>query len=131
MIFPYAPRMIVLRSGSNDLHSGKTPGQVFADFKQFVSLIHERLPDTPIVCISHFPTIARRSQRDQEQALNKMVEEFAAKTPGVRFLDVSPMLLGAGGQPRAELFVDDKLHLNAAGYKLLAERIRPCLPKEK
>jgi len=31
--------------------------------------------------------------------------------------------------PRAELFASDKLHFNAAGYKLLANRVRPLLPK--
>ena len=37
--------------------------------------------------------------------------------------------LGTNGLPRAELFVADKLHFNAAGYKLLAQRVRPFLPK--
>ena len=34
------------------------------------------------------------------------------------------------GQAREELFIADKLHFNEAGYKLLAERVRPVLPKE-
>ena len=37
------------------------------------------------------------------------------------------MVLGADGQPRAELFVADKLHFNAEGYKLLAAQVRPYL----
>jgi lysophospholipase L1-like esterase len=39
------------------------------------------------------------------------------------------MVLGTNGEPRAELFVGDKLHFNAEGYKLLVERVRPYLPK--
>ncbi len=39
------------------------------------------------------------------------------------------MVLGADGKPRPELFVADKLHFSDAGYKLLAERVRPYLPK--
>jgi lysophospholipase L1-like esterase len=39
------------------------------------------------------------------------------------------MVLGPDGQPRPELFVADKLHFNAAGYKLLAEKVRPFVPK--
>jgi len=38
-------------------------------------------------------------------------------------------VLGADGQPRPELFIADKLHLSAAGYKLLAECVRPFLSK--
>src|SRR5262245_37142859 len=36
VIIPYEPRKIFLRAGGNDLHAGKTPAQVLADFKAFV-----------------------------------------------------------------------------------------------
>ena len=39
------------------------------------------------------------------------------------------MTLGPDGKPREDLFVADKLHFNAAGNRLLAERVRPYLPK--
>ena len=38
------------------------------------------------------------------------------------------MVLGPDGQPRPELFVADQLHFSAAGYDLLAGKIRPDLP---
>ena len=33
IIFPYAPRMILLRAGGNDIHAGKSPELVFSDFR--------------------------------------------------------------------------------------------------
>lgn len=129
IVFPYAPRAIFLRSGGNDLWSGKTPERVFADFKEFVTKIHARLPETEIVYISLSPSIARWKQADKEKALNRMVEEYIRATPRVKYLETYPMVLGADGQPRPELFLKDNLHFNAAGYKLLAEQVRPVLPK--
>jgi lysophospholipase L1-like esterase len=38
--------------------------------------------------------------------------------------------LNPDGQARPELFVKDRLHFNADGYKLLAARVRPFLPNE-
>lgn len=35
------------------------------------------------------------------------------------------LVLGADGKPRPELFVSDRLHFNAEGYKLLLARVRP------
>src|SRR5438128_1146008 len=35
IIFPYEPRMIFLRAGGNDIYAGKSPEQVFADYKEF------------------------------------------------------------------------------------------------
>ena len=130
-ILPYEPRMVFLRCGGNDIHNGKTAEQVFADFKDFVATVHAKLPNTEILFISQNPTIARWEQRDKEQALNDMVKEFVEKTPHLKYIDVSKMVLGEDGKPREELFVADKLHFNDAGNKLLAEHVRPYLPKEK
>ena len=129
IIFPYKPRMVFLRSGGNDLNAGKSAEQVFADYKEFVAKIHSKLPETEIVFISLSPSLARWKQADREKAVNTMVQEFIKKTPHVKYIETYPMVLGSDGQPRAELFVADKLHFNDEGYKLLIERVRPYLPK--
>jgi lysophospholipase L1-like esterase len=129
IIFPCEPRVIFLRAGGNDLWAGKSPDQVFANFKEFVAKIHTRLPETDIVFISLSPSIARWKQADKEKALNAFVEAYVRQTPHVRYIDAYAMSLGPDGLPRPELFVADKLHFNAAGYRLLADCIRPHLPK--
>jgi lysophospholipase L1-like esterase len=123
--------MVFLRCGGNDIHNGKTAEQVFVDFKDFVATVHAKLPETEIVFISQNPTIARWEQRDKEQALNDMVKEYVEKTPHLKYIDVSKMVLGEDGKPREELFVADKLHFNDAGNQLLAEHVRPYLPNRK
>jgi lysophospholipase L1-like esterase len=45
----------------------------------------------------------------------------------VAFVDAYDISLTADGRARPELFVRDRLHLSAEGYKLLAERVRPFL----
>jgi len=129
VIFPYAPRMIFLRAGGNDLWAGKTPERVFDEFREFVKKIHAKLPETDIVFISLSPSIARWKQAEQEKALNRMVEDYVRGKAHLKYLETYPMVLGTDGKPRPELFVADQLHFNAEGYKLLAERVRPCLPK--
>jgi lysophospholipase L1-like esterase len=129
IIVPYKPRMVVLRAGGNDLNAGKSPEQVFADFKEFVSKIHARLPETEIAYIALSPSIARWKQADKEKALNSMVKDFITGQPRLTYIETYDMVLGADGQPRAELFVADKLHFNAEGYKLLVERVRPYVSK--
>ncbi len=130
VILPYKPRMVFLRAGGNDLNAGKSPEQVFADFKEFVAKVHSKLPETQIAFISLSPSIARWQQADKEKAVNQMIEEFVRKTPRLKYIETYPMPLGPDGHPRPELFVEDKLHFNAAGYKLLVEIVRPHLPKD-
>lgn len=129
LVFPYAPRQIIFRAGGNDLQDGKSAAAVCDDFKAFVATVHARLPKTEIVFLSWNHSPSRWSSAPREQALNQLVAEFAKTQPRVKYLDVSDLTLDAQGQPRPELFVSDRLHLNAEGYRLLAERVRPVLLK--
>jgi lysophospholipase L1-like esterase len=124
VIFPYEPKRVFLRAGGNDLWAGKSPEEVFADFKDFVAKVHGKLPKTQVIFISLSPSIARWKQAEKEKALNTMVQKFVKKTRGVKYIDTYSLPLGADGQPRPELFRTDKLHFNAEGYKLLAGRLR-------
>ena len=125
IIVPYRPRKIYLRCGGNDLWGGKSAEQVFADYKEFVAQVHARLPKTQIVFISLSPSIARWKQADKEKAVNAMAEKFTRGKSYLSYIETYDIVLGPDAQPRPELFVADKLHFNAAGYKLFAERLRP------
>jgi hypothetical protein len=129
VIFPYSPKMIFLRAGGNDLWAGKPPEQVFADFKEFAETVHARLPETKIVFISLSPTPSRWKQHEKEKTLNKMAEDYIRGKPFLQYLETCDLPLDAAGQPRPDLFRPDQLHFNAAGYQLLADRVRPFLPK--
>ena len=48
----------------------------------------------------------------------------------MKYIETYDLPLGADGLPRPELFVTDQLHFNAAGYKLLTERVRPIFPEK-
>jgi len=128
ILFPYEPRMIFFRAGGNDIANGKSPEQVFADFKEFVATVNAKLPETDIVFISWSATPSRWAQRGKEETLNKMVREYCSEVPHLKYCD-GDVALDKEGKPRPELFEKDRLHFNADGYKLLAERVRPFLPK--
>jgi len=129
IIFPYKPKMIFLRAGGNDLWAGKTPERVFEDYKEFVRAVQARMPDTEIVFISLSPSIKRWTQAEKEKAVNGMVEKFVLEHHSLKYIDTWSIPLDKDGTPKPELFRDDQLHFNAAGYKLLVERVKPFVPK--
>jgi lysophospholipase L1-like esterase len=128
IIFPYEPKMIILRCGSNDIANGKRPEDVVDEFKAFVSKVREKLPRAEIVFMSLNAIPSRWAQKDKDDRANKLIRAAIDKMPQVRFLDISDMVLMPDGKSRTELFGPDRLHFNEAGYKLLAERARPFLP---
>lgn len=127
IVIPYRPRQVFLRAGSNDINAGKSPLQVFADFKAFVTRVHSALPATEVVFIGLCPAISRWKEAEANRQLNQLVSDYALKSRGVRYLDTYNMAFDADGRPRTDIFVSDMLHFNSAGYKLLANLVRPAL----
>jgi lysophospholipase L1-like esterase len=127
IVFPYEPKMIVLRAGGNDIHAGKSAEQVFADWKAFVAKVRSKMPDVPIVFIGLAPAPSRWAERDANKALNDLVKAHTSSEPNLKFVDGYDMTVTPDGQAREDLFVKDRLHFNEAGYKLLVERVRPVV----
>jgi lysophospholipase L1-like esterase len=127
LIVPYEPKQIFLRAGGNDIHAGRTPKEVAHEFSEFVRVVHARLPKAEIIYISVSPTPARWGESDKYRELNRLVREMALDMPRVGFVDTFDISLAPDGRARTELFVKDRLHFAPAGYKLLAERVRPFL----
>jgi lysophospholipase L1-like esterase len=118
VVIPYQPRLIVMYAGGNDINDRKPPEAVVSDFKAFVQAVHEKLPNTGIVYISIAPNPARWSQVDRVREANRLIEDYARSDKRLSFINVFPHMLGTDGQPRPEVFSEDKLHMNAQGYAL-------------
>ncbi len=129
IVIPYKPKLIVLQSGGNDINAGKTPEQVADDFKVFVVKTRAALPETRIVFFSLQPSMARWPQADKQKRANQLIKDQIAVGKNMVYVDAWDAFVGPDGMPREELFVADKLHHNAAGYKVRAELLRPYLDK--
>jgi lysophospholipase L1-like esterase len=127
LIFPHEPRQIFLRAGGNDIHNGRTPREVAADFVGFVRVVRTRLPKAEILYIAVSPAPARWGETDKYRELNRMIRAVALDMPRVGFIDAFDVSLDPNGQAIPGRFVKDKLHFSPEGYTFLAERVRPFL----
>ncbi len=123
IVTPYRPRLIVLYAGDNDLAAGRTPEQVRDDFMAFVARVRRDLPDAGIDWITIKPSPARASLLAAMSTANVLITSYAKSQAHVRVIDVFTPMLDASGQARAELYGDDGLHMNRAGYRIWIERI--------
>ncbi len=118
IVIPYKPRTIVFYAGGNDINAKKTPETVFNDFKTFVATVRGKLPATKIVYISVAPNPARWTQIEQVRAANKLIRDYVEKETGLSFIDVHPHMLGEDGQPKPDIYLADRLHMNEKGYAI-------------
>src|SRR5882762_4838822 len=127
IVTPYFPGMIVFYAGDNDLSNGKTPQQVFDDYKAFVSRVRLKLPSTKIAFISIKPSPARASIIDRMRQANDLIRIYSSHDKGLLFIDVFTLMLGKDGNPRPDLFGPDMLHMNGQGYDLWKSVVAPYL----
>jgi lysophospholipase L1-like esterase len=127
LILPYHARLMVLHVGGNDVHGGKTPEQVLADFKALVARIRAVQPTVPIVYSSTTPGPARWEEADRRKEANRLVRNYISTQPGLQFLDLWDAMLTPDGKPRGDLWVADGVHPNHAGYLLRAKLMLPLL----
>ena len=128
IVVPYEPSAVVFYAGDNDINAGKSAETVAADFKAFAKKIDERLPNTVLLFISIKPSPSRWKHIETQRAANKLISDYCEECCcGPGFVDVVKPMLGAGGQPREELFVKDRLHMSADGYTIWNATLRPKL----
>ncbi len=127
IIVPYHPRRIFFYAGDNDLSAGRTPEEVAADFQAFVSAVRVSLPQTPIYFISIKPSPARVKLLSKAKQANSLIQAFIRQGNNLNYVDIFTPMLDADGQPRAELFGPDHLHMVAAGYAIWIDKIMPLL----
>ena len=132
LILPHRPALVMVYGGDNDIANGKTPERVLADFQALVRGVHRELPDTRLGFISIKPSPARWHLRETVQRANALIRDFAARDPRLLYVDVHTPMLGPGGLPRDELYVQDRLHMTPAGYEIWKSAIAPYLvPKRR
>jgi lysophospholipase L1-like esterase len=116
LVLAYRPSGVVLYAGENDLAEGASPEQVLAAFVQFATRVHEALPQARIVVLSIKPSPSRRDLLPLVRRANALIEGYAETRDHLQFVNIYTPMLDAEGQPRADLFGADGLHMNAAGY---------------
>jgi lysophospholipase L1-like esterase len=127
IVIPYAPRLVVVYAGDNDIAGGRTSEQVVVEAERFVTRVRAKLPEARIVFIGLKPSVLRWTQVDRMRSANAMLRAFCERDDRVAFVDVDGPMMGWDEKPRRDLFVDDGLHLSSEGYRLWTTLLRPFL----
>lgn len=127
LITPHAPSVILLYAGDNDINRGKTPQRVFTDYLAFVERVRMDFPETHVIFIAIKPSMARWDKVGDMRHANALVRNHTYRDPRLHYVDIDTPMIGLDGQPRGELFDEDNLHLNDAGYELWTSLVRTKL----
>jgi lysophospholipase L1-like esterase len=129
IVFPYAPRIIVLYAGENDMDDRRSAEDVFEIYRRFAERVAARLPNTELLFLPIKPTPDRWALWPEMQRANALIAAYIDEQPRQHYVDTATAMLGADGRPRTELYVEDGVHLSPAGYALWTDIVMPHLQR--
>ncbi|MEP7268971.1 MAG: GDSL-type esterase/lipase family protein [Saprospiraceae bacterium] len=127
-IYKYQPRQVVIYCGENDFAADSTLSvkAVFKRYKTLTKGINKHVPGSQIAFISMKPSPSRIQLIPKYRAANDLIANYNKKK-GYQYIHVFDAMLDAAGNPKADIFVSDRLHMNASGYDIWVPIIRPFL----
>jgi lysophospholipase L1-like esterase len=118
LILSYHPSMVFIYEGDNDLADGKDPAEIAGTARKLLRKIRSELPDIPVIFFSAKPSPSRWRLKDAYLDFNARLKRLAERNRNVYYLDLWDPMLGKDGQPLADIFQDDRLHMNRKGYDI-------------
>jgi hypothetical protein len=102
----------------------KSPHDVALLFKSLLKIIRKSHPETPVFWIAITPTVSRWKVWPEIVKANDLIKGICNHRNNTYFIRTDFAFLNQNGQPREELFISDKLHLNEKGYVVWTEVIK-------
>jgi lysophospholipase L1-like esterase len=131
LVVRYDPAVVVVFAGSNDI-AGDAPRSaawVAERFDELIARLRALGSEAPLVYISITPAPSRVKHLAAVREANVLIAARCARDPSLHFVDTASEMVDAEGQPDAQWFVGDRLHLDAAGYRLWTSRVRPLVER--
>ena len=129
VIFAYQPKQIIIYCGENDFAvSGGTTAELELErVKQLFALIRTKFPKVPIAYVSIKPSPSRMQYQPEIKKANALIKKMIHKKKHADFIDVYDAMLNPDGTMNKSIFLSDDLHMNAKGYAIWAEIMKPYL----
>lgn len=132
IIAPYQPRQIIVYCGENDFAASDTVtvSTVVNRFTQLFAYIRSVYPKVPVAYVSMKPSPSRRHLLAKYQAANTAIQQWLATQKRTAFIDVYQPMIQSNGEPLPHIFLKDSLHMNAQGYAIWQQYMKPVLRKK-
>ena len=124
---------MLIYCGENDFAASDTVTvpTVVNRFKTFFGLLRAKYPNVPVAYVSMKPSPSRVHLLEKYVAANAQIKDFLASQQQAKFIDVYSAMLNSDGKPKPEIFLEDRLHMNASGYATWKKILLPYLTKKR
>lgn len=124
-------KQIVIYCGENDLAADSTvTGEMVAErFEKLFHLLRKKIKNVPIVYVSMKPSPSRVHLMDKMEKGNQLISWFLKKQKHRGYVNVYNKMLNEDGTVMENIFLNDRLHMNKAGYEIWIPALKRALIK--
>lgn len=126
-VLRFEPAKVFIYEGDNDINDGQKISDIMENLDELVTKIHSKYPDTIVNLIAAKPSPSRWDKKVSYVALNDLIRQYATTHDKVYFVNVWDIMLDTTGKPKADIFIEDNLHMNEKGYALWKEIFTPFM----
>jgi hypothetical protein len=131
IIYPHEFRALAIFI-ANDISGSKhdkKPEEVVELFTSVLETVRKKNSTTPVFLIAITPTRNRWDVWHKTKEANRQLKQKCSELADTYFIDTEALYLNENGEPKEELFISDKLHLNEEGYDVWTGAIKAGLDK--
>ncbi len=129
LVIKHKPAMVFIYEGDNDIADNEAPSDILSEAVSITSKLRASDSTMVIAFISAKPSVARWDYRSEYKRFNQLLEDKVSELDNVWFIDVWKPMLVRGRMLREDLYVQDGLHMNEAGYEIWREAVLPYMPE--
>ncbi|MFI5450864.1 GDSL-type esterase/lipase family protein [Pedobacter sp. UC225_61] len=127
IVYPYHPKQVVIYCGENDFTGNATAQMVVDRVKKLIDLIRAKYPRVRIAYISIKPSPSREKYWPLMVEANQKIAEMIKGMKRAAYINTYDAMFNADGKIMEDIFLSDKLHMNAKGYAIWAKIMEPYL----
>jgi lysophospholipase L1-like esterase len=121
VIKKHSPSTLVIYSDI-DVENGKSPTVAINAFKKLINMVKQDFPNAQILLVAMKPTLIDdfigENVGKNKAITNARLLEYTKSDSNLHFIDITASMLDKAGNLRADVFLDDGMHLNSLGYTL-------------
>lgn len=120
------PKIIIIYLGGNDLSLKIDVDSIPKKIIDFILKINKKYPDSTIGYISIKPSLERKNKLNEIIMINDSIKKFSKNFDKIVYIDIFNKLL-YNGHVTEKYLLQDGLHLNKGGYKILTRSVKKAL----
>lgn len=126
-VLRFEPAKVFIYEGDNDINAGREISDIMENLDELVTKIHSKYPNAIVNLIAAKPSPSRWDKKASYLALNDLIRQYATTHDKVHIVNVWDIMLDDTDKPRADIFIEDNLHMNEKGYELWKEIFTPFM----